>query len=87
MKFNPYTALLTTGALMLTTVVMSESGSGAALLKAGVVSVDRDVASFAAKTWGSLEGRTLVARQIAREPERTRLASIDKQPEAARLDD
>ena len=50
MKFNPYAVLLTTGALMLATVLFAQSGSSVALLKAGAVSVDRDVSSFAART-------------------------------------
>jgi hypothetical protein len=50
MKFNPYVALLTTGVLMLATVVFAQTRSSVALLKAGAVSVDRDVSSFAAKT-------------------------------------
>lgn len=58
MKFNPYAALLVTGALMLVTVVLSPMGSNAALLKAGAASVDRDVSRFAAKTFPSLAGRT-----------------------------
>lgn len=50
MKFNPYAVLLTTGALMLATVLFSQMGSGIAPLKVGAVSVDRDVSGFAAKT-------------------------------------
>ena len=49
MKFNPYAALLTTGVLMLA-VVFAQTRSSVALLKAGAVSVDRDVSSFAART-------------------------------------
>ena len=54
MKFNPYAVLLTTGALMLATVVFAQTGASIALLKAGATSVDRDVSSFAARTfsWG-----------------------------------
>jgi hypothetical protein len=48
MKFNPYAALLTTGVLMLATVVFAQTRSSVALLKAGAVSVDKDVSSFAA---------------------------------------
>jgi hypothetical protein len=50
MKFNPYVALITTGVLMLATVVFAQTRSSVALLKAGVASVDKDVSSFAAKT-------------------------------------
>lgn len=50
MKFNPYAVLLTTGALMLATVLFAQMGSSVTLLKAGAVSVDRDVSGFAAKT-------------------------------------
>jgi len=84
MKFNPYAALLMTGALMLITVVLFQTGSSAALLRAGAVSVDRDVSSFAAKTWTSLEERASVARQRAADQPRarpTRVASIDRQPQ------
>ena len=52
MKFNPYAALLTTGVLMLA-VVFAQTRSSVALLKAGAVSVDRDVSSFAARTLSS----------------------------------
>jgi hypothetical protein len=48
MKFNPYAALLTTGLLMLATVVFAQTRSSVALLKAGAASVDEDVSSFAA---------------------------------------
>jgi len=50
MKLNPYAVLLTTGALMLATVLFAQMGSSVALLKAGAMSVDRDVSGFAAKT-------------------------------------
>jgi hypothetical protein len=53
MKFNPYAALLTTGVLMLATVVFAQTRSSVALLKAGAASVDKDVSSFAAKTLSS----------------------------------
>jgi hypothetical protein len=46
-KFNPYAALLTTGLLMLATVVFAQTRSSVALVKAGARSVDRDVSSFA----------------------------------------
>ncbi|MFL6600380.1 MAG: hypothetical protein ACJ8R9_03545 [Steroidobacteraceae bacterium] len=49
MKFNPYAALLTTGLLMLATVVLAQTRSSVALVKAGAVSVDKDVSSFAAR--------------------------------------
>ena len=50
MKFNPYAALLMTGALMVVTVVIAQLGPNSVLLKAGAESVDRDVSSFAART-------------------------------------
>ncbi|HEV7448263.1 MAG TPA: hypothetical protein VGO18_37195 [Steroidobacteraceae bacterium] len=53
MKFNPYAALLTTGVLMLATVLFAQTRSSVALLKVGAASVDRDVSSFAAKTLSS----------------------------------
>ncbi len=76
MKFNPYAALLMTGVLMILTVVLSQTGSNAALLRAGVASVDRDVSSFAARTWTSLESGRSGAEQVQAPP--TRLASIDR---------
>jgi hypothetical protein len=79
MKFNPYAALLMTGALMLLTVVMSQTGSNAALLRAGVASVDRDVSSLAARTWLSLEGGRARAEQVPASP--TRVAAVDRQPQ------
>jgi hypothetical protein len=80
MKFNPYAVLLTTGALMLATVLFAQMGSSVALLKAGAVSVDRDVSGFAAKTLsprgssqrrGHEVGETLVSE--------TRIASTEPQ--------
>jgi hypothetical protein len=72
MKFNPYAVLLTTGALMLATVVFAQTRTSVALLKAGATSVDRDVSSFAARTlstFGSRNGGKAVSE--------TRVASID----------
>jgi hypothetical protein len=82
MKFNPYAALLMTGALMVITVALFQTGSSAALLRAGAVSVDKDVSSFASKTWTSLEARAPVAQQRQADQPRetpTRVASIDRQ--------
>ena len=81
MKFNPYAALLMTSALMLITVVLFQTGSSAALVRAGAASVDKDVSSFAAKTWTSLEKRTLVADRADQAPRSTRMASIERRPE------
>ena len=53
-RLSPYAALLLTGGLMLVTVVLSQLGSSAALLKAGAASVDKDLSNFAAKTFTSL---------------------------------
>jgi D-serine deaminase-like pyridoxal phosphate-dependent protein len=78
MKFNPYAALLMTGALMLLTVVIAQTGPNSALLKAGAVSVDRDVSSFAARTLTSLEGGRQTADEDHDSP--TRVAVIDRQP-------
>jgi hypothetical protein len=50
MKFNPYPVLLTTGALMLATVVFAQTGTGVALLKAGASSVNGDVSTSKAST-------------------------------------
>jgi hypothetical protein len=52
-KFNPYAALLTTGLLMLATVVFAQTRSSVALVKAGAASLDRDVSSFAATVLSS----------------------------------
>jgi hypothetical protein len=49
LKLNPYSVLLTTGVLMLATVVLAQMGTGANLLKQGARSVDKDISSFAAK--------------------------------------
>jgi hypothetical protein len=49
LKLSPYSVLLTTGVLMLATVVLAQVGTGANLLKQGAKSIDRDVSSFAAK--------------------------------------
>jgi hypothetical protein len=82
MKFNPYAALLLTGASMLITVVLFQTGSSTALLKAGAVSMDRDVSSFAVKTWTAFEGRTLIAARSDPAPRSpARVASIDRQPQ------
>jgi hypothetical protein len=53
MKFNPYAALVTTGVLMLATVVFAQTRGSVALLKAGAVSVDKDVSGFAARLLSS----------------------------------
>ena len=79
MKFNPYAALLMTGALMFVTVILFQTGSSARLLKAGAASVDKDVSSFAAKTWTSLEGRAVFASADQHSAPRTRVASLEKQ--------
>ena len=79
MKFNPYAALLMTGALMLITVVVAQMGPNATLLKAGVKSVDRDVETFAARTLTSLQART-TSTEEEDEP-RARIASLDTRSE------
>ena len=71
MKFNPYAALLTTGVLMLA-VVFAQTRSSVALLKAGAVSVDRDVSSFAARTLS-----TLGSRSDEKAVPETRVASLE----------
>ena len=43
MKFNPYAVLLTTGALMLATVIFTQAGPTASLVKAGGSSLQDDV--------------------------------------------
>jgi hypothetical protein len=57
LKFNPYAALLTTGVLMLATVLFAQTRSSVALLKAGAASVDKDVSSFAASMLSSESSR------------------------------
>lgn len=79
MKFNPYAALLTTGLLMLA-VVFAQTRSSVALLKAGAVSVDRDVSSFAARTL--LSRNSVQRRALAVDDSRmsgTRVALADRQ--------
>jgi hypothetical protein len=85
MKFNPYAVLLTTGALMLATVLFAQIGSSVALLKAGAVSLDRDVSGFAAKRLsprGSSERRTLVVDENP--VSETRVASTEPQQGASK---
>jgi hypothetical protein len=84
MKLNPYPVLVTTGVLMLATVVLAQTGTGASLVKAGVGALKRDVSSFAVRTWTSLQSRVLVADEppesdVARHPE-SRLAAVEKTP-------
>jgi hypothetical protein len=76
MKFNPYAALLTTGVLMLATVLFAQTRSSVALLKAGAASVDKDVSSFAART---LLSRDSQRRQDERRMSGTRVALTDRQ--------
>lgn len=81
MKLNPYLLLLTTGLLMFVTVLLAQTGTSGSLVKAGVVSLNRDVSSFAVRTWSSLQGRVLVSEDppeadVARHPD-TRLAAAD----------
>ena len=77
MKFNPYAALLTTGLLMLATVLFAQTRSSIALLKAGAVSVDKDVSSFAT---GLLSSESVTKRAAADDDRRMsgiRVASTD----------
>jgi len=67
MKFNPYPVFLTTGALMFATVVLAQTGSGVALLKAGAASVNQDVSTFAVKTIASLGSRAPTPALVARD--------------------
>lgn len=73
-KFNPYVVLLTTGLLMLATVLLAQTRSSVALLKAGVVSMDRDVSSFAATLLSSDRPAAVTEESRA---SRTRVASTD----------
>jgi hypothetical protein len=81
MKFNPYAVLLTTGVLMLATVLFSQTRSSVTLVKAGAASVDRDVSSFAARTLSlespSEEGHSLLADDDNR-ASGTRVALTDR---------
>jgi hypothetical protein len=84
MKLNPYPVLVTTGVLMLATVVLAQTGTSVSLVKAGVVALDREVASLAVRTWSSLQSRVLIAEEppeadVARHPE-SRLAAVEKTP-------
>jgi hypothetical protein len=81
MKLNPYLLLLTTGILMFVTVLLAQTGASGSLVKTGVVSLNRDVSSFAVRTWSSMHGRVLVmddppGADVARHPD-TRLASVE----------
>jgi hypothetical protein len=76
-KFNPYVVLLTTGLLMLATVLFAQTRSSVALLKAGVVSMDRDVSSFAATLLSSEPSDRPAAVAEENRASRTRVASTD----------
>ena len=76
-KFNPYAVLLTTGLLMLATVLFAQTRSSVALLKAGVVSMDRDVSSFAATLLSSESSDRPAAVAEEGRASRTRVASTD----------
>ena len=80
MKFNPYAALLMTGALMIVTVIFAQVGANAALLRAGAASVDRDVSNFAARTVTALHKRS-ASSDADRGESRIRVASNDEHPE------
>ena len=89
MKLNPYLVLLTTGVLMFVTVLVAQTGANGSLVKAGVVSLNRDVSSFAVRTWSSLQGHVLVAddpsaADVARHPD-TRLAAEPDSKQSAEL--
>jgi hypothetical protein len=80
MKFNPYAVLLTTGALMLATVLLTQRGSSVALLKAGAVSVDRGVSGFAAKTLSPREASQRRSQGVDETPvSEARVASSEPQ--------
>jgi hypothetical protein len=87
MKFNPYAMLVTTGALMLATVLIAQTGPSVALVKAGAVSVDRDVSKLAAQTVSSLQSSE--RRDLLGNDDRmsggTRVASAE-QPESVSED-
>jgi hypothetical protein len=85
MKFNPYAVLLTTGALMLATVLFAQMGSSVALLKAGAMSVDRDVSSFAAKRLSPRESSQRRSPAVDETPvSETRVASTEPQHGASK---
>jgi hypothetical protein len=84
MKLNPYPVLLTTGVLMFVTVLLAQTGTSGSLVKAGVVSLNRDVSSLAVRAWAAWQGHLLVAddpsgADVARHPD-TRLAAVDTAP-------
>jgi hypothetical protein len=71
LKLNPYAVLLTSGVLMLATVVLAQLGTGADLLKQGARSVDKDISSFAAKVSRSSDGELdSTSSPVAAEKER-----------------
>jgi hypothetical protein len=61
LKLNPYSVLLTTGILMLATVLLAQAGTSADLLKQGAKSVDKDISSLAAKALRSSDARSRAA--------------------------
>jgi hypothetical protein len=81
MKFNPYPVLLTTGALMLATVILAQGGLTASLVKATAVSVSGDFSSSTVKIGPSSQDRVLIADEppeadVAHHPG-TRVAAVD----------
>lgn len=61
MKLNLYVVLLTTGVLMVVTVLLAQTGSSVSLLKEGVQSVDKDISSYAAMVLSSSDRQRVVA--------------------------
>jgi predicted oxidoreductase (fatty acid repression mutant protein) len=90
MKYNPYAMLLTTGALMLATVIFTQADPAVSLVKAGFAALDRDFPSFTAQSGSSLQGHVLIADEppgadVAHHPD-TRVAAVGG-PIAAGSDD
>jgi hypothetical protein len=54
-SFNPFSALVATGALMFATVVVSESGPGIDLAREGAKALDRDVTGLVARASASVQ--------------------------------
>jgi hypothetical protein len=86
-KFNPYAVLIITGLLMLATVLFAQTRSSVALLKAGVVSMDRDASSFAATLLSSESSQRDASAADESRASRTRVASTDSRERGERVEE
>jgi hypothetical protein len=71
MKFNPYAMLLTTGALMLATVIFTQAGPTASLVEAGLAAVDSGFPQ------GSVLGANETPEAVVAHHRGTRVAWVD----------